>query len=123
MLALWVGPACIYGIELEGETADEREREARSIRRRFGQAPIEDQIEDEPKPAERSVMVPRPGQHQVHRYQYVQGDLVLEFDRDGVRQTVCVPESEAPGLKDAILDDDDYAWQRVETLYQEQRRN
>ena len=46
VLSLWVGPACIYGTELEGTTAEERDREARSIRRRFGQALIEDQIED-----------------------------------------------------------------------------
>ncbi len=55
------------------------------------------------------------------KYHYKQGDWVIEFDRNGIRCVVCVPEEEVPGLSKSCRRNNSDAWKRVEELYQQQK--
>lgn len=54
-------------------------------------------------------------------YRYVRGDLVIEFERDGERCAVAVPEDEAAALVAGAKRGDNLTWSRLEGLWQAQK--
>lgn len=54
------------------------------------------------------------------KYKYVQGDCVIEFERHGERRVVCCSAADVSWLPQAAKDDKDYAWTRIEMLWNEQ---